>query len=252
MSAAGRFDLTGKVALVTGGSRGLGRSMVLGFAEAGADVIIASRKLENCQAVAAEVEERTGRSALAYGVHVGRWDELPGLVDAAYERFGKVDVLVNNAGMSPVYPSVADVTEQLFDSVVNLNLKGPFRLCALVGPRMADSGGGSIINVSTSGSIRPNPAIIPYASAKAGLNAMTEGLTRAFGPTVRVNTLMPGPFRTDVTKAWDTETTEAASRSFALQRIGEPDEVVGTALYLASDASSFTTGATIRVDGGMP
>jgi NAD(P)-dependent dehydrogenase (short-subunit alcohol dehydrogenase family) len=118
-----RFELTGKVALVTGGSRGLGRAMVLGFAEAGADVVIASRKLDNCQAVAAEVEERTGRSALAYGVHVGRWDELPGLVDAAYERFGKVDVLVNNAGMSPVYPTVADVTEQLFDSVVNLNLR---------------------------------------------------------------------------------------------------------------------------------
>jgi NAD(P)-dependent dehydrogenase (short-subunit alcohol dehydrogenase family) len=117
---------------------------------------------------------------------------------------------------------------------------------------MAASGGGSIINVSTSGSVRPNPSIIPYASAKAGLNAMTEGLTRAFGPTVRVNVLMPGPFRTDVTKSWDMETTQAAARNHALGRIGEPDEVVGTALYLASDASSFTTGATIRVDGGIP
>jgi NAD(P)-dependent dehydrogenase (short-subunit alcohol dehydrogenase family) len=252
MTTADRFDLAGKVALVTGGSRGLGRSMVLGFAEAGADVIIASRKLESCLELAEEVERTTGRAALPYGVHVGHWDELPGLVDAAYERFGKVDVLVNNAGMSPLYPSVTDVTEQMFDSVVNLNLKGPFRLCALIGPRMAESGGGSIINVSTTGSIRPYPGVVPYAAAKAGLNSMSEGLTRAFGPTVRVNVIMPGPFRTDIAKAWDMESTLEGVKSHALQRIGEPDEVVGTALYLASDASSFTTGAIIRVDGGIP
>ena len=252
MTVADRFDLTDKVALVTGGSRGLGREMVLAFAEAGADVVIASRKLDNCEKVADEVTAATGRAALAYGVHVGRWDELPGLVDAAYDRFGKVDVLVNNAGMSPVYPTVADVSEKLFDSVVNVNLKGPFRLSALVGPRMAESGGGSIINVSSTGSLRPYPGIAPYAASKAGLNALTQSLTRAFGPTVRVNTLMAGPFLTDISEAWDLEAMAEGVKAHALQRLGQPEEIVGAALYLASDASSYTSGATLRVDGGIP
>lgn len=246
------FDLTGKVALVTGGSRGLGEQMARAFAAAGADVVIASRKLENCRRVAAEIEATTGRSALAHACHVGRWDQLPGLVDAAYDRFGRVDVLVNNAGMSPVYDDLGSVSEQLFDSVVNLNLKGPFRLCALVGPRMVADGGGSIINVSSTGSIRPNAAIIPYAAAKAGLNSMTEALAGALGPTVRVNCLMAGPFLTDVAAAWDMEAFEKGAQSHALRRAGRPDEIVGAALYLAGDASSYTSGATLRVDGGIP
>jgi NAD(P)-dependent dehydrogenase (short-subunit alcohol dehydrogenase family) len=245
-----RFDLTGKVALVTGGSRGLGRSMVLGFAEAGADVVIASRKLDACEAVAAEVKG-LGHEALAVACHVGRWDDLDGLVDAAYERFGRVDVLVNNAGMSPLYPSPADVSEALYDKVFDVNLKGPFRLTALVGTRMAAGEGGSIINVSSTGSIRPTGDIIPYAAAKAGVNAMTVAFAKAFGPTVRVNCIMPGPFRTDVTKAWDMEAFEKVARSFALGRIGEPDEVVGAALYFASDASSYTTGSVLVIDGGQ-
>ncbi len=131
------FSLAGKVALVTGGSRGLGRAMVRGFARAGADVVIASRKLDACEALAAEVEATTGRRALAYACHVGRWEELDGLVDAAYARFGRVDVLVNNAGMSPVYPRPVDVSEELYDKVLAVNLKGPFRLTALIGTRMS-------------------------------------------------------------------------------------------------------------------
>jgi NAD(P)-dependent dehydrogenase (short-subunit alcohol dehydrogenase family) len=226
--------------------------MVLAFAAAGADVVIASRRFDNCERVAAEVADNTGRAALAYACHVGRWDELPGLVDATYDRFGRLDVLVNNAGMSPVYDTVGDVSEALFDSVVNVNLKGPFRLCALAGPRMVDGGGGSIINVSSTGSVRPRPNIVPYAAAKAGLNAMTEALALAFGPTVRVNTLMAGPFLTDVSKSWDLASFERMARHHALQRGGEPPEIVGAALYLASDASSYTTGATLRVDGGIP
>jgi NAD(P)-dependent dehydrogenase (short-subunit alcohol dehydrogenase family) len=247
----GRFDLTGKVALVTGGSRGLGREMALAFADAGADVVVASRTLETCQQVAQEIEAR-GRRSLAHACHMGRWDEIPGLVDTAYDVFGKVDVLVNNAGMSPVYDSVFDVTEKLYDAVLNLNLKGPFRLSQLVGERMVRDGGGSIINVSSTGSIRSRPQIIPYAAAKAGLNTLTRGFALALGPTVRVNTLMPGPFLTDISAAWDMEATEAAMQAHALQRAGRPDEIVGAALYLASDASSFTSGATLRVDGGIP
>src|SRR5437868_10581564 len=173
------FDLSGRVALVTGGSRGLGRSIVLGLAQAGADVVVASRKLDNCEAVAEEVETTTGRQALPVACHVGYWDELEDLVDAAYERFGKVDVLVNNAGMSPLYPDLMSVTEELYDKVFDVNLKGPFRLAVLVGTRMVDQGGGSIINVSSIGSLRPYGGIVPYAAAKAGVNTMTGGLAGA-------------------------------------------------------------------------
>ena len=245
------FDLTDRVVLITGGSRGLGRQMAFAAARCGADVIVASRKYDSCVRTAGEIEAETGRTAMPYAVHVGRWDELDGLVEAVYDRFGKIDVLVNNAGMSPTYDKLTDVSETLFDAVVNLNLKGPFRLSALVGERMMAEGGGVIINVSTHGSLRPHPSFIPYAAAKAGLNAMTEGLALAFGPTVRVNTLMPGPFLTDVSKAWDFGGQNPFARH-ALQRAGQPDEIIGAALFLMSDASSFTTGSILRADGGTP
>ncbi|MGB8404605.1 MAG: SDR family oxidoreductase [Mycobacterium sp.] len=244
------FDLTDRVVLITGGSRGLGREMAFAAAHCGADVIIASRNLESCQVTADEIVEVTGRAALPYRVHVGRWDELDGLVDAAYARFGKVDVLVNNAGMSPLYESLGSVSEKLFDSVVNLNFKGPFRLAALVGERMVADGGGSIINVSSSGSLRPDAHMLPYAAAKAGLNTLTEGFAKAFGPTVRVNTLMAGPYLTDISKAWDSG-AENPFGSLPLGRAGEPREIVGAALFLMSDASSFTTGSILRADGGF-
>jgi NAD(P)-dependent dehydrogenase (short-subunit alcohol dehydrogenase family) len=247
------FDLTDQVVLITGGSRGLGREMAFATAQCGADVIIASRNFETCVATAEEIEKATGRTAMPYQVHVGRWDQLDGLVDAAYDRFGKVDTLINNAGMSPLYESLTSVSEKLFDAVVNLNLKGPFRLSSLVGERMADAGRGSIINVSSTGSIRPRPDSLVYAAAKAGLNALTQGLALAYGPAVRVNTLMPGPFLTDISKAWDIDATQnRAAQVFALKRLGEPAEIVGAALYLASDASSFTSGSILRVDGGIP
>ena len=245
------FDLSGKVALVTGGSRGLGRAMVAGFAQAGADVVIASRDAGACAAYAAEITAATGRRAVGYGVHVGHWDELDGLVEAAYDAFGRVDVPVNNAGMSPLYDSVDTLSEALFDKVIAVNLKGPFRLAALVGTRMAAGDGGSIINISSAAAVRPRPDVLPYAAAKAGLNALTAGLAHTFGPSVRCNAIMAGTFLTDVSKAWDQDRFSERSRGFALQRGAEPAEVVGTALYLASDASSYTTGAVIAVDGGQ-
>ena len=245
------FDLTGKVALATGGTRGLGREMVAGLAQAGADVVIASRDAEACAAYAAEITAATGRRALPYGVHVGHWDELDGLVEAAYAAFGRVDVLVNNAGMSPLYDSVDAVSEALFDKVIAVNLKGPFRLSALVGTRMAAGAGGSIINVSSTAAVRPRADVLPYAAAKAGLNALTAGLARTFGPTVRCNAIMAGTFLTDVSRAWDHDRFAERARGFALQRGAQPREIVGTALYLASDASSYTTGAVITVDGGQ-
>jgi NAD(P)-dependent dehydrogenase (short-subunit alcohol dehydrogenase family) len=245
--------LAGKVALVTGGSRGLGRQMVLAFADAGADVVIASRKIDNCKAVAADVEAM-GRRALPAAFHVGHWDEIDGLVEDAYGTFGHVDVLVNNAGMSPLYGGdLTAVTEDLWDKVIAVNLKGPFRLTSLVGTRMVAGEGGSIINVSTTGSLRPAPDMLPYDAAKSGLNTLTEGFAKAFGPSVRVNCIMAGPFLTDIAEnSWGPAAREHGMPRHALGRAGEPSEIVGAALYFATDASSFTTGATLRVDGGIP
>lgn len=201
---------------------------------------------------AAQEIEALGREALAHACHVGDWQALDGLVDAAYGRFGRVDVLVNNAGMSPLYPSLAEVSEALWDKVLDVNLKGPFRLMANVGTRMAAGAGGSIINVSSIAAIRPTPMETPYAAAKAGLNALTEAFAQAFGPTVRVNCIMAGPFLTDIAKAWDPKMRQYMEATAALRRAGNPDEIVGAALYFASSASSFTTGAILRVDGGRP
>jgi len=244
------IDMTGKVVLVTGGSRGLGRAMALGFAAAGADVVVASRRLDACEEVARAVEE-LGRKAFAHACHVGRWEECDALAEAAYRHFGKIDVLINNAGKSPLYDRPVDVGEKLFDSVLDLNLKGPFRLTAVVGQRMLDAGGGAIINVSSIASIRPRKDIITYAAAKAGLNAMTEAFADAYGPTVRVNAILPGPFLTDISKAWDMHAFDQRARSaIAMRRGGQPEEIVAAALYLASEHASFTTGALLRVDGG--
>ena len=245
------FDLTGRVAVVTGGSRGLGREMVTAFAEHGADVVIASRKLEACEELAAEVRDRTGRRAVGVAFHAGRWADADELARRVYDDFGQCDVLVNNAGMSPLYPSLAQVSEDLFDKVVGVNFKGPFRLSALIGEKMAAAGRGSIINVSSTAAARPGPDALIYAGAKAALDAMTVGLAQAYGPAVRCNVIMPGPFLTDISHAWDMEAfEERARRTIPLGRGGLPHEVVGAALYLASDASSYTTGATIKIDGG--
>ena len=252
MSQLDLFDLSGKVALVTGGSRGLGRSMVLAFAEAGADVVIASRKIDSCEVLAKDVHERFGREALPYACHVGHWGQLGAMVDAAYERFGKIDILVNNAGMSPLYDKLSEVPESLYDKVLDVNLKGPFRLSALVGERMAAGEGGSIINVSSTAAVRPSPDVIPYSAAKAGLNAITMGFAHAYGPKVRVNCIQAGPFLTDISKAWDMELFRKQAQHFALGRGGEPEEVIGAALYFASAASSFCTGAVLALDGGYP
>ncbi len=249
--AAELFDLSGKVALVTGGSRGLGAAMVRSFARAGADVVIASRRMESCERLAAEVRAETGRRALAVACHVGDWGQVDTLAEKAYAEFGRVDVLVNNAGMSPLYNHVSEVSEALYDKVLDVNLKGPFRLTANIGTRMAAGEGGSIIMVSSTASQSPGENAIPYAAAKAGLNALTLAFARAFAPGVRVNCIIPGPFLTDISKAWDMEAFEArAASTILLARGGEAEEIAGAALYFASEASSFTTGALLTVSGG--
>jgi NAD(P)-dependent dehydrogenase (short-subunit alcohol dehydrogenase family) len=248
------FSLAGKVAMITGSGRGLGREMALAFARAGADIIVVDRNSERDQKAASQVVaevEALGRPALSCACHVGRWDQINDLVDTAYKHFGKVDVLVNNAGMSPLYDSLVNVSEEYWDNVMGVNLKGPFRLCALVGSRMAEGEGGSIINISSVAAVRPTPKETPYAAAKAGLNALTGAFAIAYGPKVRVNSIMPGPFLTDISKAWDMEAVNKKfENTLALQRGGRPDEIIGAALYFASEASSFTTGAVLPVDGG--
>ncbi len=243
------FDLTGKVALVTGGSRGLGREACLALAAHGADIVVVSRKIEACRAVAEEVEA-LGRRALALSCHVGRWTEIDEMVDQAYATFGRIDILVNNAGMSPAAPSSVETEEMLVDAVIALNFKGPFRLSALIGSRMAAGEGGSIINISSAGSVRPTPEIAPYAGAKAALNALTRAHAFEYAPKVRVNAILPGSFRTDVAKHWPAD--KEARTPAVMKRFGQPDEIATTILYLASDKSSFTTGTLIRVDGGRP
>lgn len=242
------FDFTGKTALITGGSRGMGREMALAFAERGADVAVVSRKLESCRAVAREIEAM-GRRALPISCNVADWNALDELADTAWNAFGKIDILVNNAGSSPIAPSSLDTPESLFDKVVSLNFKGPFRLSSLLGSRMAEGAGGAIVNVGSVGAIRPRPQIAPYAGAKAALNALTVAMAFEYAPKVRVNAVMPGRFLTDISKAWPEEHKKNATA--ALRRSGQPGEIVTAALYLASDASSFTTGSVIQVDGGL-
>ena len=251
MTRAGHYDFTDKVVVITGGSRGLGHAMALGFAACGANLAIASRKLDSCEATVKEIRA-VGRDGSAHSIHVAKWDDCNRLAEEVYARWGRCDVLINNAGMSPLAPSLLETSEDLFDKVVGVNLKGPFRLSALFGSRMAAGDGGAIINVSSDASIRPGPDVAPYAAAKAGLNVLTIAYAMEYGPKVRVNCIMAGPFHTDVSKGWSrTETfTRRAKSTFPLGRAGEPEEIVGAALYLASPAASFTTGAILTVNGG--
>ena len=240
-----------KVVLITGGSRGLGREMSIGFARHGANVAVVSRKLDACVELAGQLESEFGVRAFPYAAHAADWDALDEMVDAVYAEFGRVDVLINNAGMSPLYPSLDQVSEELFDKVIGVNLKGPFRLSANIGSRMAAGDGGSIINISSTASVTASPGSEPYGAAKAGLNAITRSFAYAYGPKVRVNCIMAGPFLTDISKAWDMEAFEKrAEASIPMKRGGQPNEIVGAALYFASEGAGFTTGAVLAVDGG--
>lgn len=250
MNTENPHELAGKVVLVTGGSRGMGREMVHAFAERGAHVVVASRKLENCEAVTDEVARKYGVRALPVGFNVSSWADCDRLVETVYEEFGRVDVLVNNAGLSPLYPSLAEVSEALFDKVIAVNLRGPFRLTAVIGERMAAGDGGSIINIGSIEAIRPKAHALPYAAAKAGLHIFSEGFAQAYGPKVRVNTIQAGAFLTDISEGWPDGLREEMEQHVALGRCAEPDEVVGAVLYFATSASSYATGALLRLDGG--
>jgi NAD(P)-dependent dehydrogenase (short-subunit alcohol dehydrogenase family) len=243
------LDATDKIVVVTGASKGLGRAMALGFAEAGADVVVSSRKLEACEIVADEIRA-LGRRALAVRCHVGDWDACEALIDATVAEYGRIDVLVNNAGIAPVPPSLREVTSELFDKTIAVNLKGPLRLTALAAEHM--TAGGTIINISSKAALHGVPFTVVYAAAKAGLNALTKAAAAEFGPLgIRVNAIVCGTFHTD---SFDSGTPpgvqEQMAATISLRRIASADEIVGTALFLASEASSYLSGELLVLDGG--
>jgi hypothetical protein len=228
----------------------MGREISWDFARRGFAVVVTSRKIDSCENLASELRAETGVDAVGIGCHVGHWDECDSLILRTLEKFGRIDVLVNNAGMSPLYPSLGEVTEELFDKVIGVNLKGPFRLAVLAGESMENGIGGQIVNIGSVSSLQPGGFELPYAAAKAGLNTLTVGLSRAFGPNVRVNGVLPGMFRTDISDHWTDQIWETVKR-VPLQRVAEPNEIVGAVRYLTSSDSSYTNGAIIKVDGGL-
>lgn len=249
-----KYRLDGKVALITGGSRGIGRATALGFAEAGADVILTSRKLPDLENVAAEVRQ-AGRRALPVAAHLGRMDEISELVARVESEFAKVDVLVNNAGTAPAMSPAEDVDERLWDSIMNLNLKGLYFLSAAVAKLMKRRGGGTIINVASMDGVKPEPQIGVYAISKAGVIMATRVMALEWAQySIRVNTVAPGNVHTrlgDSRFLANPEYEGEMIKRTPLRRIADPDEIVGAILYLASDASSFTTGECLTVDGGI-
>ena len=247
------YSLRNKVAVITGGSRGIGKVTALAFAEAGANVVVVSRDLASLEGVAQEIRGM-GREALAVSAHVGKVDQLPGVVENIVKEMGRIDILVNNAGTNPAMCSMLDMEERLWDSVMNLNLKGLVFLSQAVAKTMKQGGGGSIINVTSADGIRHEIDGGPYAISKAGVIMATKVMAQELAPdSIRVNAVAPGHFHTrlgDSVFAVRPEYEEQLLTRVPMGRIGEPRELVGTMLYLASDASSYTTGATFVVDGG--
>jgi NAD(P)-dependent dehydrogenase (short-subunit alcohol dehydrogenase family) len=245
------IDLKGKVAVVTGGSRGLGLEISRGLSRAGAIVAVASRKIATCETVVEELVAAGGRAS-AHAFDATHWEDCDRLYAEVTEKWGGAQILVNNAGKSPIAPSSLETTAELFDKIIAVNLRSVFRLSSLFGAQMVRMNGGAIINISSTGSVRPEPGFAPYAAAKAGVNVLTTTFAKEFAPMVRVNTVMPGPFHTDGTRAWSRSEAFAqhAERALPLRRAGEPQEIVGAVLYLVSDLASFTTGACLTVDGG--
>jgi NAD(P)-dependent dehydrogenase (short-subunit alcohol dehydrogenase family) len=247
------FSLEGKVAIITGASRGIGRSIVLRFAQAGAKVVLSSRKLENVQAVAREVESAGGK-ALAIQAHVGLPNDVDALVRQTVETFGRVDIAVNNAATNPHFGPVLTADEGQWDKILDTNTKGCFRVCKSVVPHMEEQGGGKIINLASIAGLRPSPGMGVYGVSKAAIIMLTQILALELGPAnIQVNAIAPGIIKTRFSQLlWQTPQFSGPILSrLPLSRFGEPDDVSGLALYLASPAADYVTGATFVVDGGM-
>ena len=247
------IDLSGKVAQVTGGSRGLGKAMALGLAKAGADIIVASRKLDSCEALCEEIRQ-LGVRALPVAAHMGDLGDIDALIEQSIAGMGKVDILVNNAGINPAVGGLSDLQPEMFDKLYQVNLKGPWYLASRLAPKMAESGGGSIVNVVSVGGIKPAAWMGFYAILKAGLNAMTRIMAAEWADqNIRVNALSPGSYHSDLfdkSAAVIPGFEEGAKAQSLMKRIGETEEIVGPVLYLVSDMGSYTTGTTLVADGG--
>jgi NAD(P)-dependent dehydrogenase (short-subunit alcohol dehydrogenase family) len=251
----GLFDLAGRVAIVTGSTKGIGRAMVQGLAEAGASVVVSSRKQDLCDRVAEEIAESTGAQVVGIACHVGEWDNVPAFVDRVMERFGRIDVLVNNAGINPARVPPSEMTIEFWRKVFSVNLEGPLRTSQLVAPIMRDGGGGSIVNIGTMATYSGGANVCAYGASKAGLLNLTKSMAMEFAPwKVRVNLLSPGPFMSEMMAGGAATSPgfyELVAGGTFQKRIADPSEIVGPVLYLASDASSFVTGDDISVSGGM-
>lgn len=251
--AVSTISLEGKVALVTGGSRGIGRAAALAFADAGASVVVASRKLPDLEAVAGEITSKGGK-AVAIAAHVGKKDEIQNLIDKTMAQFGRIDILFNNAGTNPYYGPLLDAEDWAWDTTMNVNLKGPFQLAQLVARVMKEQGrGGSIIQTGSVASLRPGELNI-YCVSKAALMMLTQVMAKEWGQYgIRVNTIAPGVIKTRLSEAlWkDPETGETARQNTPMLRLGEPEEVADVVLFLASDLSRYVTGEIIAIDGGQ-
>ncbi|MEM8963907.1 MAG: glucose 1-dehydrogenase [Acidobacteriota bacterium] len=247
-----RFDLTGKVALVTGASKGIGAAMAHGFAAHGATVVVSSRKQEAVDAVAAEIRD-AGGEAIAMACHVGRMDEVRGIVDKVVAACGGLDIVVNNAATNPVYGGAIEVDERAFDKIIEVNLKGPFELAKAAHPVMKARGGGAILNISSIGGISPEPNLGIYSVSKAALINLTKVLAAEWGGDgIRVNAIGPGLIKTKLSAALWTDDDERRKyeEHVPLGRIGYPEDIVGMALLLCSPAGAFCTGGMYMVDGG--
>jgi NAD(P)-dependent dehydrogenase (short-subunit alcohol dehydrogenase family) len=247
------FSLQGKVALITGASRGIGRAIGLRLAKAGAAVVVSSRKIENVQSVASEIKAAGGKG-LAVQAHVGRPDDVTTLVAQAMDTFGRIDVVVNNAATNPHFGPVLTADEGQWDKIIDTNVKGVFRVCKAVVPHMEGQGGGKIINMTSVAGLRPSPGMGVYSVSKAAIIALTQVLAVELGhANIQVNAIAPGVIKTKFSQLlWQTpQIADPILSNLPLGRFGEPEDVVGLALYLASPASDYVTGAVFVVDGGM-
>jgi NAD(P)-dependent dehydrogenase (short-subunit alcohol dehydrogenase family) len=249
------FDLSGRVAVVTGATKGIGRSIAEGLAEAGASVVVSSRDQAACDRVAAEVSKATGQMTLGAACHMGDWDAIPALVRRSHDHFGRIDVVVNNAGINPAQMSVVDLSSEYLDKLFAVNLKGPVRLAGLVAPIMAEQGKGSMINIATVGAYSGGPNFGAYTALKAALINFTKVMAKEWGSLgIRVNALSPGPFNSTMMQgmaASDPSFSKRVGSATLMGRVAECSEIIGAAVYLASDASSFVTGEDHVVSGGI-
>jgi NAD(P)-dependent dehydrogenase (short-subunit alcohol dehydrogenase family) len=246
------FDLKGRTALITGSSRGIGRAIAERMAEAGANVVISSRKLDVCEEVVQGIR-KAGGNATAVACNISNKPELEALVAATRKAYGKIDILVCNAAVNPHHGPSQEIPDSAFEKVLDCNIRSNHWLCQLVIPEMAERGDGAVIIVSSIGGLKGSSSLGTYGLSKAADMALARNLAVEWGPrNVRVNCIAPGLVRTDFAKAlWENpKTYEASITRYPLRRIGEPDEIAGTAIFLASKAGSFVTGQTIVVDGG--